>query len=167
MERTFLWGWERGVYLALLLAKEMVGADVPLDILETLRPSDVTEDIIETALAQVFITNKTGKIIPAPLAELLVSSRLRDKIRIFFQRVFLPRAVIASHYSVPMDSIRILGCYPRRFWDVLCRHGQTLKKFQENDASLKAYVERTHRIANWLSGVANCNNKGTNQTYLK
>jgi hypothetical protein len=51
-----------------------------------------------------------------------------------------------------MDSVRIYSCYPRRFVDLLRRHGHTLKKFRENDASLKALVDRKNRIANWLDG---------------
>jgi hypothetical protein len=72
----------------------------------------------------------------------------------FWQRVFLPKAIIASQYSVPMDSARIYCCYPRRFVDVLRRHGHTLKKHQQNDAPLKSLAGRTNIIANWLAQPA-------------
>jgi hypothetical protein len=147
-------GWQRGVYLALLLASELAGADVPTDILERLRPTDMTEAVLETARAQIFTDKSFAVSIPVPFAELLESRRLWDKIRIFRQRVFLPKAMIAAQYSIPMDSIRIYGCYLRRFVDVLRRHGHTLKKYQQNDAPLKAVVERTSRIGNWLAGSA-------------
>jgi hypothetical protein len=50
-----------------------------------------------------------------------------------------------------MNSIKIYFCYPLRFVDVLRRHGHTLKKHQQNDASLQFLVGRTKMIANWLA----------------
>ncbi|MCX5786320.1 MAG: nucleotidyltransferase family protein [Elusimicrobia bacterium] len=151
-ERAVSQGWQRGVYLALRLAGELAGASVPDDILARLRPADMEEAVLETARAQVFTDKSFAFSVPVSFAELLNSKRLWDKIRIFWQRVFLPRPVIAEQYSVPMDSVKIYGCYPRRFIDVLRRHGRTLKKFHENDALLKALVARTNHIANWLAG---------------
>jgi hypothetical protein len=145
------WGWQRGVYLSLQLAAELAGADVPADILDRLRPSDVTEAILETSRTQVITDSKFVFSIPVPFAELLESKNLWSKILIFWQRVFLPKAIISSQYSVPMNSIKIYFCYPLRFVDVLRRHGHTLKKHQQNDASLQFLVGRTKRIANWLA----------------
>jgi hypothetical protein len=145
------WGWQRGTYLALELATELAGAVVPAEIMDSLRPSDVTETILDTARARVFIDSNVAVSIPAPFAELLESKSIWSKVRIFWQRVFLPKSIIASHYSVPMNSIKIYFCYPLRFVDVLRRHGHTLKKHQQNDASLQFLVGRTKRIANWLA----------------
>jgi len=149
-ERACRWGWQRGVYPALRLARELAGADVPAEILASLRPADMTEAVLETARAQIFTDKGLAALIPVSFAELLESRRLWDKIRIFWQRVFLPRAVIATLYSVPMDSVRIYGCYPRRFIDVLRRHGYTLMKYRQKDAAVKILAERTSRIAGWL-----------------
>jgi len=62
--------------------------------------------------------------------------------------------MIAKQYSVPMDSARIYSCYLRRFFDVLRRHGHTLKKHQQNDASIKSLAERKNLIENWLAKPA-------------
>jgi len=154
VERAGLRGWQRGVYLSLRLAGELAGADVPADILEELHPADMTEDVLEAARTQVFTDKKLVYSIPAPFAELLQSRSLWGKSRIFWQRVFLPRAIIAAQYSVQADSPRIYGCYLRRFADVLRRHSRTLTKYRQNDTQVKALAERTGRIACWLSGPA-------------
>ncbi|OPY76053.1 MAG: hypothetical protein A4E64_01704 [Syntrophorhabdus sp. PtaU1.Bin058] len=153
IERAGLWGWQRGVYLALQLARELAGADVPAGIMEKLRPADMTEDVLEIACAQVFTDKNLVYSIPTPFAELLQSRGLWDKNRIFWERVFLPKAIIAAQYSVPADSARIYGCYLRRFVDVLRRHGHTMTQYRR-DEQVKAVVERTSRIACWLSGQA-------------
>jgi hypothetical protein len=154
IERAARRGWQRGVYLALRLARELAGADVPADILERLRPADMTEALLETARAQVFTDKGFAGKVTVRFAELLESRRAFDKIRIFWERVFLPRAMIAALYSVPMDSVRIYGCYPRRLVDVLRRHLHTLRKYQQNDAPLKALAERTNLISDWLTQPA-------------
>jgi hypothetical protein len=154
IEQATLRSWQRGICLSLLLARELAGASVPTDILEGLRPGDMTEAVLEAARAHV-LTKKgfTGEI-PAALAELLESRRLWGKILIFWQRVFLPRDLIAAQFLVPADSLKIYGCYVRRFIDVLRRYGHTLKSYRQNDVPLKIFVERTSRIANWLAGPA-------------
>jgi hypothetical protein len=73
-ERAERWGWQRGVYLALQLAKELAGADVPADILGRLQSTDVTEAILENARAQVFTDARFAISIPAPFAELLLAA---------------------------------------------------------------------------------------------
>ena len=143
-------GWQRGVYLALRLAVELAGAAVPIDILEQLQPVDMSETILETTRAQIFTDKYFATSIPTPFAKLLESKRLSDKIKIFWQRVFLPRAVIASAYSVPVNSLRIYVCYLRRFYDVLRRHGNTLKYYQTNDTAVKSLARRTKLIADWM-----------------
>ncbi len=150
VERAAGQGWQRGVYLALLLAKELAGEEVPAGILAKLRPADMTEAVLETVRAQVFTDKSFAFSVPVPFAELMESGRLRDKLQIFYRRVFLPRAVIASQYSVPIDSLKIYACYPRRFIDVLRRHWHTLRKFRGNDVPLKILAVRTKNIANWL-----------------
>lgn len=150
-ERAAQWGWRRGAYLALRLAKEVAGADVPIGVLERLRPTDMTDALLETARAQVFTDKGSLGTIPASFAGLLQSGSLLKKILIFGQRIFLPRSQIAAMYCVPLGSLRIYGCYLRRFVDVLQRHGQTLKKYHRNDASVKSLAERTNLIADWLN----------------
>jgi hypothetical protein len=151
-ERAVLWGWERGAYLALMLARALVSADVPVHVLERLRPADMTDALLETARTQVFCDKTQVTSIPTTFAELLESRRFWERIRIFWQRVFLSKTVIAAQYSVSADSLRIYACYPRRFVDILRRHGRTLQRYQQSDASLKALVERKNRVARWLAG---------------
>jgi hypothetical protein len=137
---------QRGVYLTLRLAKEMVEADVPAFVLEELQPPDGAGILIETAYSHIF----SCQSVPEHLAELLESGSFWTKLRIFLQRVFLPKATIAALYSLPADSAKIYIYYPRRFFDVLRRHQSTLRKFHQEDASTKALAERVNNIAKWL-----------------
>jgi len=150
-EQAIQRGWQRGVYLSLKLAREQACANVPEDILERMRPDDITESVLEAARIQIFTDKQFADSIPAPFAKLLKSTRLSDKIRIFWQRIFLSRAEIASAYSVPIGSVNIYVCYLRRIVDTLRKHGHTLKKHQQKNIQLKSLVDRTNLIANWLA----------------
>jgi hypothetical protein len=143
--------WQRGVYLALCLAVELAGASVPDFVIRNLRPPDMSETILETARNQIFTDKYFATTISEPLARLLGSRRFADKINIFRQRIFLPKEVIAKIYAVPKDSLKIYGCYVRRFFDLLHRHGGAFKKYQGNDAPLKKLVERKNLIGTWLA----------------
>ena len=137
---------QRGVYLTLRLAKEMIGADVPAVVLEKLQPGDCTGTLIETARSQVFACRS----VPSSFAELLESGSVWTKLRIFLQRVFLPRATIASLYSLPADSAKIYVFYLRRFFDVLRRHRKTIQKFHQEGRSHK----RARRTSEWHRQMA-------------
>lgn len=149
-ERAFRWGWQRGVYLALLLARELAGAHVPVSVLEMLRPADMSEGVHTAAREQIFGDKNVAASLSPAFAAFLESGRLYDRVCLFWQRLFQPRRVIAFRYSVPSDSMKILACYPRHLVDMIRRHGNILKKHRQNDASLRCLAERTNRIAGWL-----------------
>ena len=150
VDRAISQHWQRGVYLALQLAIELAGASVPDHVMEKLQPADMSDPILETARALIFTDKYFATSIPKPFVQLLESRGWGDKIKIFWQRVFLPRAVIANNYSVPIYSLKIYGCYLRRFYDVLRRHGRTFKKFQKNDSAVKSLADRKKLIADWM-----------------
>lgn len=143
--------WQRGVYLALRLAVDLAGASVPDPVLEKLQPADMSDALLETVRTQIFTDKYFAASIPKPFVQFLESRRLTDRIKIFLQRVFLPRAVIASVYSVSVSSPKLYFLYLRRFYDVIRRHGRTLKKYQQKDDAVKSLTERSNIIANWLS----------------
>lgn len=149
-DRALSQQWQRGVYLALRLAVDLAGASVPEDILKKIQPADKSETILETARTQILTDKSFASSIPAAFAELLESRQLTDKIKIFLKRVFLPRAIIASLYGVPVDSLKVYACYPHRLQDVFRRHINTLKKYQESNDAVKSLAERTKMIADWL-----------------
>jgi hypothetical protein len=150
VERAISQHWQRGVYLALQMAVELAGASVPDHVMEKLQPVDISETILETARTQIFTDKYFATSIPTSFAQLLESRRLSDKFKIFWRRVFLPKALIANNYSIPIDSLIIYVCYLRRVYDVLRRHGSTFNKFQKNDSAVKSLADRKKIIADWM-----------------
>jgi len=150
-DRAISQKWQRGVYLVLRLAVELTGASVPDDIMRKLQPPDVSDLILETARTQIF-TDKyfANTTMSAPFAQLLESRRFSDKIKIFRQRVFLPKAEIANRYSVPIRSLRIYGCYLHRFFNIIFHNIRTFKNFKKNDLCVKNLVQRIKLLDDWM-----------------
>ncbi|PKN89353.1 MAG: hypothetical protein CVU51_00775 [Deltaproteobacteria bacterium HGW-Deltaproteobacteria-1] len=154
-ERAKQRNWTRGVYLALVIASEFAGAHVPKDFLERFRPSDISDSVLNTVGTQILTEKYFTTSVPDHFAKLLTSRSGMDQIKIFMKRVFLPRATIAKSYLLPANSFKVYLCYPRRFIDVLLRHGRTflyVTKHKENDPLLTAFIDRKALISAWLSG---------------
>ena len=149
-ERACIYHWQRGVYLALRLAAELAGAAVPDEVLEKLRPADISPEVMDAVLTQVLTDKYFAVSMTKPFAELLASERFFKRLEVFRQRVFLPRKMIADLYEVPEGSPRIYGAYVRRFYDVLRRHAGDYIKFQKEDAVVKSLAYRTKLISDWM-----------------
>lgn len=146
--------WARGVYLALVIASEFAGADVPKNVLERLRPVNVTDYVLNTVETQILTEKYFTAFVPEHFAKLLANKSRIEQMKIFMKRVFLPRSTVAALYSIPADSFKVYIYYPRRLIDVLLRHGRTLRyvtKHSDDDPSLRAFIDRKDLIANWLS----------------
>jgi hypothetical protein len=149
-DRAVSQNWQRGIYLALRLAVDLAGALVPDHIMEKLKPIDMSEAIMETARTQILTDKYFATSIPAPFAKLLESRRFTEKIKIFYNRVFLPGDVIANVYGIPENSLKIYFYYLRRLVDVIRRHKSTLTKYQKSDDAVQSLAERTKLIADWM-----------------
>lgn len=155
-ERAKQRNWARGVYLALVVAKEFAGADVPKNVMERLRPADVADSVLSTVETQILMEKYSTASVPEHFAKLLANKSRIEQMKIFMKRVFLPRATIAANYLVPPESFKVYMYYPRRFIDVLRRHGGTFRyvtKHNNDDLSFRALVDRKALISDWLSGT--------------
>ncbi len=150
IERANQWAWQRGVYLALYFAKDLLDASVPEDVLSRMRPADLPENIIESALGQIFTDRKLARMVTQPFAEFVTNSSPWDKAKILWRRIFLPRKDLARKYSLPADSMKVYLFYPRRLLDVLERHKTNFGKILKDDPHMKGFVNRRQTLVNWM-----------------
>ncbi len=149
-ERATAFGWQRGVYLALLLARELVGATVPDAVLECLQPGAGEAAIVELARRQLFSDKLIASEITPSFAELATAQHLFEKIRIFWQRIFVSKEYLAAHYALPVDSPYLYLWYPRRVLSLLRRYRSRFLQMQGGDAQLDGIVTRKRDIVGWL-----------------
>lgn len=141
--------WDKGVYLALLLARDLAGAKIPQDLLSTMKPSDMSDTIFRMARSQILTDKQMANHVPVAFASILEAS-LVEKTRIFIQRLFLGRERIALMYGVSPESPKIYLCYVRRLFDMVRRHKDMLKRYQAGETEVLSLVDRTNTIAEWM-----------------
>lgn len=152
-ERAAGLGWQRGVYLALRLARDLVGAAVPEKVLKGLQPVGMQADIVELARRQIFSEKEIAREVTISFAQLAAATSLAGKMRIFWQRVFLTREQLAVRYELPTDSRWLYACYPRRVFDLLRNNSSRLRQIRRGDQQLSEIVTRKKLIVDWLGGA--------------
>lgn len=152
--RAEAWGWQRGAYLCLRLAHELVGAAVPAGVLDRLRPAGMSTEVAEAARYLVFVPRKVGESVPLAVAGRSGERPLWREVRRWWSRVFVSPAHIAYYHGLPRWSPWIPLYYLVRFKDILVRSGGFVLGLSAVDAGLKQTARQKHLLRHWLSAPA-------------
>ncbi|MCX6844909.1 MAG: nucleotidyltransferase family protein [candidate division WOR-3 bacterium] len=141
------WRASRYVGLTLHLARSMLGAGVPDDVLEQLVPGGLDQRILETARESVLA--QTGYSQGVSLFDLQGAHSLGDKVRLSWKRVFLSRDEMAAIYPASRNSRHLYLYYALRLRDVIRTFGShTLKRGRLMVRSRG--VDPNASLVNWL-----------------
>jgi hypothetical protein len=154
--RASNWKMVKYIYISLYLAKELLEAAVPDEVLEKLMPDDL--DLQMVALAQDIIFNHRDAIAAASpfsiiLAELLGDKTLKEKISILKTGFIPSQEFIAQKHSIPPYSLRIYFYYSMRLKDALLKHSRSAWQllFRKKELIyLTKCVNQQTKIKNWL-----------------
>jgi len=140
-EAADAWNARKGVYLALRLAVDLLGADVPPAALAALQPPGFDPRALEWAQMQLFRRTPT---LSSNFNRLVRRGTPGERLQALGAALFPPPAVMGMVYGVAPRSWRMAGLYPYNavtrvtgYW----RHALTLLKHdpqrvQEADSSL-------------------------------
>ena len=140
-QRAVDWRWERGVYLALRMAKELVGAAVPREALDGLEPCTLDEGLVAAARDEI-LGYEEGAVILRPMW---------DRVRDFWLGLFVPKENLAEIYRVPPDSLRIYLYYFVHCKALLFQRARAAWTLCRGGAELAPRAERTRVITKWLN----------------
>ncbi|MCX6842425.1 MAG: nucleotidyltransferase family protein [candidate division WOR-3 bacterium] len=147
VDRARKWRASRYVGLTLHLARRMLGAGVPDDVLEQLVPGGIDARIIETAREAVL--GQRGYHELMPFFGRLGAKCLGDKAKLFWERVFLSREEMAAIYPASRNSRHIYLYYAlrlrdviRTYWSHVLSRGRLLARSRRRD--------RTAALVKWL-----------------
>lgn len=157
--RARKWKITRPLYLALWLSKELLGTNIPADILSSLKPIDFKEYYIKVAMDNLSRGKQTTYYFHPFLALLLHKKGIGPKISLLRQTLFPPRKIIASLYHISPSSpviyllyivrlldrfIKLAKDYSKLLWGLLRREKIAKKKL--------AHLSSTAQLYNWLLG---------------
>jgi hypothetical protein len=145
--RSREWDAARYTGLTLHLARSMLGAAVPEDVLEQLVPGGIDQRVLDTARETVL--KQTGYGQWGPFFDLLGVESIGDKAKVFRERVFLSRGEMAAIYPASRDAKHLWFYYALRLRDV----ARTLTTHTLKRARLKTQgrgQDRKTSLVNWL-----------------
>ncbi len=148
------WNATRSLCLSLLLTKNLLGSEVPQDVLDQCGPDLTDPKLIEWSkelvmkgwLNQVPMTCNVPKIVGA--------GSLADKCRNLIGALFPSRKVLGTKYAVRSDSPLLYFYYLRRLKDVLVRYVLTFFKLLSGERKTEevyGLVSKGNTIYEWLS----------------
>jgi len=152
--RAIRWEWTRGVYLALKISHDLLGANVPESALRSIAPSEISQAILQTAVRQIFTNPESIKPISENMAQLWHEPGIYGKMHRFFNAVFLPKNLIALQYGISPSSPFLYGYYLVRAIDLLARYGRTTKKLFQGDSNLISMAGDKENLRKWLDDAA-------------
>ena len=149
-------GAARCVYLTFRLARELLGASVPDDLMNAIQPGDFDERFMLLARERIFgygQRNSDGLSLSRNIAELWGSKRLLHKATLFLSRAFPAPQEMARRYPAPSDSMRIYFYYPVRIKDLLLRHGRQAWRLLRSNEGMRSLAKQKNDMTpleDWL-----------------
>ena len=142
--RAGRWRCRRGTYLALRLARDLLSAAVPDDVLESLKPAEFDERILRLAMLQ----RHRNSGLNVPFVQAWNQHTLAGRLRTCWSRVFLPKDQLAGMYNLPRFSRLV---YALRLKDLVKRHWRTAVRLQRGDAALTELDRRSIALLEFLA----------------
>ncbi|NOZ05673.1 MAG: nucleotidyltransferase family protein, partial [Chloroflexi bacterium] len=150
-QRAGRWHWRKGTYVALRLAKELVGAAVPDDVLHALRPADFDEAILAAAREQSLTDSVVSIGVSPGVAHLKGAARLQDKVPQLLRDVFPSTQTIYRDYGVSPESSWVYPYYVVRLKDLFVKRSRVVWQMLRGDRETVLAAERNSALWQWLS----------------
>lgn len=152
--------WTKGVYLALLLAQQLLATPVPQAVLEQLQAAGFAAQLTEIALDQFFADQTAAGIISADFAQFSVAQTWREKVQIVWRRLWLPSSIIANQFDISPHSPQRYLYYLVHYKNLLIRYGGKLWQLWRKEQALLdlagSHIALNHRramVTQWLEQV--------------
>jgi hypothetical protein len=158
--RAVEWRARRCAHLALLLAHEIAGADVPNRVLEILAPDQFDPLLAEWATDRILMVEEqvTDPVLASTISDgfgnVWTSRHLRGKLATLVKTCFPPKKKMAELYALSPDSRQIYLQYPRRIQDLSVRYARHIWSLIQRDESTRAWIEREGKrtaLMRWIT----------------
>jgi hypothetical protein len=153
------WGVRNSVYLTLLLARDIMGANVPDDVMENLKPDEFDHGVKAWAVKQIFSAAAAPAISPF-FFQLWKPSSFYEKISLLRKLLLPAPEIISQDYPAPFGSIRNYLYYAVRLKDHFRRYARVTRRILKGDEHMIILVKRQNlniAMREWLA--SNCGRK--------
>jgi hypothetical protein len=154
LRRAQQWDAGKPAYFMLYLARELLAAPVPDDVLNALEPNDLDSELVIWFKEQIL--SQGAVPLAHQLARIRKAKRLRDKVTVFLETILPSPKAMAAMYSVSPSSKRIYLYYPVRLKDLFVCYGRAVwQRVGEGEVIALAGQEynRTIALIDWLAST--------------
>ena len=143
--------WNKGVFLSLLIAKRLLGANISEEKLKELEPLDFTHEIYETALLQVVTSMKESYSVPNTMVTILSENdRTETKLKSFADHIFISKSSMAARYEVSRSSPMIYFYYITRFFRLSFKYVFSISNKPLGRNSFVNILNRKKALGHWI-----------------
>lgn len=145
--RATSWEWQRGVFLALSAAQQLLDAQIPAHVLERLNQAGQSQFATDELQALLFpeqrhlLNSPTGHFL-----NFLTTPRLAIKLRLAGQRLFLSRQEMAIKYAVEAYSPWIYPYYAIRLKDLVAGYTRKTWRMEVDDPAMLTISKQQARL---------------------
>lgn len=150
-QRAQAWGWSKGVYLALYLAKVFLNAAIPEPVLTALEPAHVSPQLVAIAKTHLFAAyEQFGTGTSSEFMQVVGEGSLPARLRLLWHRMFLSRPELAYVYHLPVDSPKLPLYHFVRLWELLLRYRRLVWQWLCGDAEFSHTKRQRNDFIQWL-----------------
>lgn len=151
VQRATAWEWQRGVYLALAAAQQLLGAPIPAHVLKKLnRDQHIAFQMDEL---QTLLFPEHPDLLASPteyFLDFLKTPELSTKMRLLTDRLFLSRQEMAVTYNLEPGSRWLYFYYVRRFKDLAARFAHRTWRMWVGDPAMHTVTGQQKKLQYWL-----------------
>ena len=148
------WGSDKVTALTLKLVETQLKIPIPQEIYPNLLPEGLDKKIFEDARDHLFDRRNFGIAMTPDLVEMEKNHNLFTRLKIAWNRLFLPRLTLARLYNVPPNSIKIIGCYWKRLVYLIKNYGKTLSRHRTGEKNIETALQKagiSYSLHDWMS----------------
>lgn len=151
VQRAVAWEWQRGVYLALAAAQQLLGAPIPAGVLRNLnRDKHISFHVDEL---QTLLFPEHPELLSSPteyFLDFLKTPAWSTKLRLFAARLFLPAQEMAVKYDIDPRSRWLYFYYLLRLKDLSARFAHRTWRMWFGDPVMHTIKGQQEKLQQWL-----------------
>jgi hypothetical protein len=148
--RSREWRIEKYVYLTLQLAKDLLGAAVPAEVLTDLRPNWFDPKVMSLARTEIL---GQAPSVSATFARMWSAGRRREKVKLLVEAMFPSRKALGRLYPTSRSALRLYPYYLRRWRELVERYGTIAWRVIRREEKARALIRRERErdvLMEWL-----------------
>jgi len=138
---------ERGAYITLRLAADLLGAQIPSSVFQELCPSGWADTVLGWAQVQLFQLNP---VLSENYIRVFHGTGFADKLAALRRGLFPSRTVMAAIYALPPESKKLIWLYPRHIISRLSKYFKPAWRLLLGDRRQSLESKSDQSLRDWL-----------------